>query len=300
MYVNYVTSLLAINRTIINTFPQQNTEKYYLETKKYSHLICSFCNKKYKSRAGLWKHKKSCKFKGQSQPNTVPDFGDDETENLGKNDNIKESTDSDIFKNIEKENNELRNMIKTLCNQNTSLMTRMSEQNQTIKDMVPKIGNQINTTHQNLNIQIFLNEQCKDALNIMDFVNSLHLQLEDLENTGKLGLVEGTTKIFLDGLKQLDLYKRPIHCTDLKKETVYVRDNDQWEKDVKCDKMKKAISSINDMNLKQAAEWIDENPEKYDDYLNIMNNVTKSDISKESEQIIKNVSKEIMVPPPEK
>ena len=170
-------------------------------------------------------------------------------------------------------------------------------------DLINKFSNNYpNFLKKDLNklVQIFLDEKCKDALNIMDFVNSLHLQLEDLENTGKLGLVEGTTKIFLDGLKQLDLYKRPIHCTDLKKETVYVRDNDQWEKDVKCDKMKKAISSINDMNLKQAAEWIDENPEKYDDYLNIMNNVTKSDISKESEQIIKNVSKEIMVPPPEK
>lgn len=243
--------------------------------KNAASFMCS-CGKEYKHKSTLSKHRKNCE--------KINNFFSEKKEKSEKK-----------LENKKEENVDYKEMFISMMNDNI-------EMRKTIQEMVPHMNHTTNNTTNNqvFNIQIFLDEKCKDALNIMDFVNSLHLQLEDLENTGKLGLVEGTTKIFLDGLKQLDLYKRPIHCTDLKKETVYVRDNDQWEKDVKCDKMKKAISSINDMNLKQAAEWIDENPEKYDDYLNIMNNVTKSDISKESEQIIKNVSKEIMVPPPEK
>ena len=243
--------------------------------KNAASFMCS-CGKEYKHKSTLSKHRKNCE--------KINNFFSEKKEKSEKK-----------LENKKEENVDYKEMFISMMNDNI-------EMRKTIQEMVPHMNHTTNNTTNNqvFNIQIFLDEKCKDALNIMDFVNSLHLQLEDLENTGKLGLVEGTTKIFLDGLKQLDLYKRPIHCTDLKKETVYVRDNDQWEKDVKCDKMKKAISSINDMNLKQAAEWIDENPEKHDDYLNIMNNVTKSDISKESEQIIKNVSKEIMVPPPEK
>ena len=243
--------------------------------KNATSFMCS-CGKEYKHKSTLSKHRKNCE--------KINNFFSEKKEKSEKK-----------LENKKEENVDYKEMFISMMNDNI-------EMRKTIQEMVPHMNHTTNNTTNNqvFNIQIFLDEKCKDALNIMDFVNSLHLQLEDLENTGKLGLVEGTTKIFLDGLKQLDLYKRPIHCTDLKKETVYVRDNDQWEKDVKCDKMKKAISSINDMNLKQAAEWIDENPEKHDDYLNIMNNVTKSDISKESEQIIKNVSKEIMVPPPEK
>ena len=125
----------------------------HLETKQNALLICSFCNKKFKTRAGLWKHKNKCREKNKSD-DLKTENTDIQDKNLGKTNHV-EMSDDDMFKNIEKENNELRNMIKTLFNQNNTLMDRMSEQNQTIKDMVPKIGNKITTTHQNLNIQIF-------------------------------------------------------------------------------------------------------------------------------------------------
>ena len=170
--------------------------------------------------------------------------------------------------------------------------------------MIDKMGtttttnnNIINNTNNNiLNIQLFLNETCKDALNIMDFVDSLQLQLHDLENTGKLGFVEGTTKIFLDGLKQLDIRQRPIHCTDLKKETVYIKDDDEWKEDVAKEKIKMAIDEVNDKNLKQMANWIEENPNKSDELELIVQNIANPDIDKESNKIIKNISKQVIIP----
>ena len=284
---------------------KQNFNKHlatglHLETKKYSHLICSFCNKKYKSRAGLWKHKKSCKFKGQSQPNTVPDFGDDETENLGKSDTSANSLDSDVFKNIEKENNELRNMIKTLCNQNTSLMTRMSEQNQTIKDMVPKIGNQINTTHQNLNVQIFLNEQCKDALNIKDFVESLKISVNDIEYTKMNGISESVGNILANGLEKLDIYKRPIHCTNPDLKTLYIKDENNWEKDNEK-VVTETISDVKNKHIEAVQKWEKENPEwlrdkaKTKQFMKMIDQTTAA-IEKEDEtRIINKIVKKVEV-----
>ena len=113
-------------------------------------------------------------------------------------------------------------------------------------------------------------------MNIKDFVDSLQLQLKDLENTGKLGFVEGTSKIFIDGLNKLEITKRPIHCSDIKEETLYIKDNDTWEKENKNkDKMKKAIDEITDTNMKQMPEWVKENPTFANDeeYLKVISNI---------------------------
>ena len=270
-----------------------------METKKYSHLICPFCNKKYKTRAGLWKHKKSCKFKGQSPPNSTPDF-DGDTENLGKEDSPKNKLDSDVFKNIEKENNELRNMIKTLCNQNTSLMTRMSEQNQTIKDMVPKIGNQINTTHQNLNIQIFLNEQCKDALNIKDFVESLKISVNDIEYTKMNGISESVGNILANGLEKLDIYKRPIHCTNPDLKTLYIKDENNWEKDNEK-VVTETISDVKNKHIEAVQKWEKENPEwlkdkvKTKQFMKMINETTAAIEKEDEKEIINKIVKKVEV-----
>ena len=195
-----------------------------------------------------------------------------------------------------------KDLLLKAMNQLQDQQEELKRKDEIMEKMIDKMGtttnnNIINNTNNNiLNIQLFLNETCKDALNIMDFVDSLQLQLHDLENTGKLGFVEGTTKIFLDGLKQLDIRQRPIHCTDLKKETVYIKDDDEWKEDVAKEKIKMAIDEVNDKNLKQMANWIEENPNKSDELELIVQNIANPDIDKESNKIIKNISKQVTIP----
>jgi hypothetical protein len=164
-----------------------------------------------------------------------------------------------------------------------------------------------NTTNNKFNLNFFLNEQCKDALNIMDFVNSLTLKLTDLENVGKLGYTEGITKIFINGLKQLDVFKRPIHCSDLKREILYIKDDNTWEKEnVEKEKIKKAIKTISHNNIKQIPEWQKEYPQstdittkKHDQYMKIvgesMGGFTTEENEKYYNKIIKNVAKEVII-----
>lgn len=205
-------------------------------------------------------------------------------------DNCEKEEDTEIMKQILDENKELRNMIK--------------EQQQQIGEMIPKIGN--NT--QNFNLNVFLNENCKDALNIMDFVNSLELELADLEETGKYGYVTGISNIIMKGLKGLDLHKRPIHCSDLKRETLYIKDSDGWTKeDSQKEKMKRAIEMISRANVCQIPDWVEQNPQcqHYDDakneeYMNLIVNSMDSDKgekehSKNVDKIIKNVVKNVVL-----
>ena len=182
------------------------------------------------------------------------------------------------------------------------MMDKNNELQQTIKEIIPKIGNTTYAQNNNFNLQLFLNEDCKDALNIKDFVNSLQLQLKDLDNTGKMGFVEGTSKIFIEGLNKLEITKRPIHCSDINEEILYIKDNDIWEKENKNnDKMKQAIDEITDANMKQMPEWVKRNPTFANDeeYLkvisNIMNVMDNSKQNKQKEKIINNVAKETLI-----
>jgi hypothetical protein len=201
--------------------------------------------------------------------------------------NQKNSTDT-ILENFIEQNKELRKMIET--------------QSKQISEMIPRIGN--NTTNE-VNINLFLKEDCKDALNFTDFINSLKLQLEDLENTGKLGYVDGISKILIDGLQQLELHKRPIHCTDVNNEVLYVKDNNLWELDRHGKPMvKKAIENLSKNNMKLIHNWVETNPEcktnntpLNTDYMNIISNnlVSPEEKDKEMDKIIKNVAKEIVI-----
>ena len=245
-----------------------NTNEKSPKIPKTNDMYECICGKKYKHSSSLSKHKKNCKY---------------DTEIL--NEPIK----------IEKkeENIDYKEMFVQMVDQNNELQ-------KTIHEMIPKLGNttysQNNTQH--FNINVFLNETCKDALNIMDFVNSLQLKLKDLENTGKLGFVEGTSKIIIDGLKELDTHKRPIHCSNIQNEILYVKDNDKWEQETdNKDKMKRAIDEINKANMKQIPKWITENPTYADDeeYMKIISNIMKADIDDDKNKIINNVAKETII-----
>ena len=197
-------------------------------TQKHADYTCK-CGKKFLTSSGLWKH-----------------------ENKGKcenNDNIKDDNSKDdvvisekLVEYLMKENSELKQMIIEVCkNVNSGNTTNNSHNNS---------HNNTHSHNKTFNLQFFLNETCKDAMNIMDFVNSIQLQLSDLESVGKLGFVEGISNIITTNLKALDVTQRPVHCTDNKRETIYVKDENKWEKeDEQKNKIRKAIKRVATKNL---------------------------------------------------
>ena len=231
------------------------------------------CGKGFSSKSGLWKHKKKCNF---------------EEKIIKKEKKIKLDVISD-----EKEDITYKKMLMEVMEEN-------KEMRKTIQGMIPKISGDVNSHNtNNVNINVFLNEQCKDALNIMDFVKSLQLQLQDLENTGKLGFVEGTSKIFINGLKELEITKRPIHCSNIQTETLYVKDNDTWEKDNdNKDKMKMAIDEVSRANLRQLPKWITQDKSFLEDeeYMKVISNImTELDEKGDKDKIINNIAKETII-----
>ena len=230
------------------------------------------CGKRYKHSSGLSRHRLKC---GEYivGNNTAPIVAPPVNINVSANDDINYK---EMFIEMVKQNQELQ---------------------KTMQEIIPNIGNNNNNINNKFNINVFLNEHCKDALNIMEFVHSLKLQMTDLENTGKMGFIEGTSKIIIDGLRDLELHKRPVHCSDVQNEILYVKDNDTWEKDTNNkDKMKRVIDEVSKANMKQLPKWITDNPTYANDeeYMTIVSNIMNMDsIDDAKSKIIQNVSKEI-------
>ena len=239
------------------------------------------CGKIYKHMSSLCNHKKQCQ--GIKQKITLNDIS-------GKTDN------EDLIKELMKQNHEFKAM---LVEQNNKILELAKEGKY--------ITNNTTNNTQNFNLQFFLNEQCKDALNIMDFINQLQLNTSDLDMVGRLGYTEGISKIIIRGLKELDVFKRPLHCSDLKREVLYVKDKDTWEKDTdERTKLKLAIKHISAKNVKNISAWIEENPE-VDDYdskkhmeyhkiiINATGGLTPEEDEKNYNKIIRNVAQEVVI-----
>jgi hypothetical protein len=248
------------------------------------------CGNIYKERTGLWKHKKKCQTNKQSE----------DSENV-KNDH---SSKDNLIEYLIKENAEFKEM---LVEQNKMVMKICEKSLDTNKTINNTSTNCNNINNNSFNLQFFLNETCKDALNIGEFVDSIKLQLTDLENTGRLGYVEGVSKILIKNLNDLDVVKRPIHCSDLKREVLYIKDNDKWSKEDN-DKhvIKKAIKDVANKNIRQIPEWTNLNPDckhsdsrKNDQYLNIVMNSMSGGSNEEQttniEKIIKNITKSVII-----
>jgi hypothetical protein len=245
------------------------------------HYSCKNCEKTYKDRAGLWRHNKKCN-------------------------KFEMSDDIDGLKLLHMENKEIIELLKQQMKENGELCKQLKSQNETINELASKVGT--HTIHnKTFNLNLFLNETCKDALNITDFVKSIKLQLSDLEATGRLGYVEGISKILLHNLNGLDTHQRPIHCSDFKREILYIKDDNQWIKEDE-DKLvlQNAIKHIASKNMKQIPEWVKCNPDCYnsdsktnDKYLKIVSNSmsgsSKEEQDKNIHQIIKNLAKEVVI-----
>jgi hypothetical protein len=258
------------------------TKRGFLEQENPSIFACKNCNKIYKARNSLWYHERKC-----DEVNAKIKTSDDTVSEL-----------KNLVLEVMKCNNELHK-------QNTELHKQMID---VCKNIQPSITNKITNSNNNnktFNLHFFLNEQCKDAMNITEFINSVSLSVIDLENVGKLGYVEGISSIIIKELKNLDIYKRPVHCSDMKREILYIKDEDKWEKEGRENKkLKNAIKSVEHKNLKMINEWTKEHPmykgsdEKDNDvYLKIMLESAggTGNYDEKGIKIIKKIAKEIII-----
>jgi hypothetical protein len=237
------------------------------------------CGKYYRDRSGLWKHKQKCNY---------------EIEHL---DSKTQLTPELVIKLIE---------------QNKELQQTLIDQNKTIVELAQKAGSYTTNTNcgnnnKTFNLQVFLNETCKDAINMTDFVNQIQVSLSELEDTGNLGYAEGISKVFIKNLNDIYYTERPIHCSDSKREILYIKDDNQWVKDDEHKtKLTKAIKQVANKNIKQISEWQKAHPDysnpdskENDKYmkivLNSMSGSTKEESQKNYEKIARNIAKEVVI-----
>jgi hypothetical protein len=287
-----------------------------MPTKEDETFNC-ICGNSYKYRPGLAKHKRTCLIH-KSSKEECENNDTKHAHDIG--DNMEETSkyiDDDILCSDSK-NTITKHMFMELINDNKEMMKIIKEQQDQIKkqqeqiiSIIPKIGNTtnnttnntMNNTTNNFNLNVFLNEKCKDALNISDFIDSLKITLDDLLFSKKNGISRGITDVMIKGLKELDVYKRPIHCTDIKRDTMYIKDEDKWYKDDNHNKMKNTIVKIADKERTALQLWANDNPDwietesKQIEYLTMVRSICEPIENYENyeRKIIKNVGKEIFV-----
>jgi len=248
----------------INTRKHKIATMEILETPIVAQHICSTCDKKFKTYSGLWKHSYKC----LPPPKQQTPQSNSSTEDMQMT----------LILELVKQNQEFKNLLIQQSHQ-------MMEQNKTIIDVAKnsQVSNSHNTlSHNNnnnktFNLQFFLNETCKDAMNMKDFIKSLEMTLPELENMGELGFAEGMSRLFVDRLNKLDITKRPIHCSDVKRETIHIKDDNKWEMDnANLDRLRKIIKQLTIKNILRVDDWkkanqgcTEYNNRKTDKYLRI-------------------------------
>jgi hypothetical protein len=251
------------------------------------------CGKKYSHLSTLYAHKK--KNNCQENITTLPNLIDSKlTINTHEG-------QQQLVEYLMKENSEFKQLMIDQNKQMLELAKNSVGHNNTTSNVIN------NNNNNNFNLNVFLNETCKDAMNIMEFVDQLQVSVKDLEETGRLGYSEGISKIFINGLKQINISDRPIHCSDSKREIVYIKDKNQWNKeDDNKSLLTNAIKRVAHKNMKQIREWTKVNPEyndssskQNDRYLKIvsnsMNGLTEEETNKNYNKIIKNITKETVI-----
>jgi hypothetical protein len=257
---------------------KSNSQCFSIQNTQITPYHCA-CGKKYVDNSGLWRHKKKCNI----SKNNEDSEDSEDSDNIDKKD--------ELINYLIKENKEFKNLILEIVKKDTTTNNNITT---------------TNSHNKTFNLQFFLNETCKDAMNIMDFVDSLKLQLSDLENVGKIGFVEGISNIIVKNLNSLDETKRPIHCTDSKREVMYVKDEDKWEKDnEEKKKLRKVIKHVAHKNSKMIKDFKAKHPDceksdsKFSDQYNkliieAMGGKGDNDLEKE-DKIIKNIAKKVVI-----
>jgi hypothetical protein len=268
---NYITSNKKDYNKHVLTLKHQNTTNTTKVVPKACKEYRCYCGKVYKHHSSLWNHKKICVEKS---PN-----------------NIVDSTNDTII---------------ALLKQNQEFKELILQQNRDITNITNNTYNTTTHNNQKFNLNFFLNTTCKDALNMTEFIENIEIDFKDIENIGRKGYVEGMTNMILARIRDLDITKRPLHCTDLKRETMYIKDNNQWEKDTPTNsKLHNMISIVAKQNYQTLPLWRQKHPDCFDGNhpqysfcLDMMRNIL-GDVGEEQirldNKIIKNLSRHILV-----
>ena len=235
---DYVTSSKSDYNKHLNTAKHKRVTRGDTNDPKTHKCICG---KDFKHRQGLWKHKKNCNLDSPSQ---TPSTNDDKYDMLS-------------------------NTILLLVNENREFKQLLIDQNAKMMEMAGNMGgnnhhnnNTTNTnSHNKFNLNVFLNEQCKDAMSLKDFVKNLEISMEEFIETGEIGFVDGLSQVLIQRINDMDIHDRPFHCTDLKRETVYIKDAEKWEKDANKEKLRKAVKGVAYKNERMRPVWYAETPE---------------------------------------
>ena len=256
----------------------------YEGTPKLSNMC--ICGKIYKFHSGLYRHKRTCNFKKNNN-------------NLEEHNTLSEETNE-----TNETNEELKELVCKLITENIEIKNTILKENQELRkqvsELIPRIGNNNNTIKQKFNINVFLNEQCKDAINMNDFINSIEISLDQLDYTKKNGLCDGLSNAIMQNMNKLSLHERPMHCTDIKRETLYIKDDDKWKRDETKDKIKKAIKKVSVKNYGALKNWKTENPDfiehdsKQDYFAHVISTIGKP-LAKVDPKVIKNLCKETYI-----
>jgi hypothetical protein len=281
------------NRHISTKKHQSGDKTVTLVTAKNATLECIKCNKVYKSRNGLWCHKQKCVANTDNivSDTVTPIANDSKIDVMMLLEMLKQSQDFQ----------------KQMLEQQKQMMEIATNNNTTNNIFNANNTNNTNNTNNSFNLNVFLNDTCKGAMNMSEFVDSIKMQLSDLENFAHVGYANGVSNIFVKGLNALGVHLRPIHCSDSKRETLYIKDNDEWIKETdERSVLKNAIKRVAFKNIKQINEWVKENPsckdpttKKYDQYnkivMNAMSGVTEEEQKDNIEKIVRNVTKAVAI-----
>ena len=265
--------------------------------------ICKTCGSKYHSKSGLWKHRKTCQGnpeQAQSPPAVAPVASSSATTDIDF-----KSMMMDMLKN----NQEFQHKVfEMMCSQQSLVVNAVAAATAAASAAPANYTNSNNyngttNSHNNtFNLQLFLNEQCKDAMNMSDFASSITLNVSDLDNFGKVGYVEGMSKLFIDTLRETDICKRPIHCSDARRETLYVKDADKWEREgPENTTITNAVRVVEHKNIVLVNEWAKQNPRCEDSrtaenaqYINMSRAVLDGD-DRNIAKVIKRVAKAVVI-----
>ena len=257
------------------------TAKHKMETERKSdkspqHYECG-CGRRYQNSSGLWKHKKKCNAISNSnllyQPEACNEVSINDNSSI-ETINPKHSSNLVVKllqeqKAMREENKEMR---EAMMQQHNFIQQQQEQHNKQIQELIPKLqqvttinNNSNNTTTNKFNLNFFLNEQCKDAISIQTFIENLDIGIKELEHMGNVGYLQGMMTIMSNTLGAMDVYKRPVHCTDLKRETVYIKDGDTWKKDnANNDDLRRVINTVANVNYRNLDVWESQHPDAFE------------------------------------
>ena len=293
-HCNYIT---VIKSNLSKHFLTAKHKRITFDNKNYPKVSKNFiciCGKEYKNRHNLCRHKKLCTLEEDSEPESAPN------PQTG-------IVNSSMIIDIIKENQEIKNLLmeqsKQFMEQNNLLINKLAEKDSIITNINnSNSNNTTNNNNQKFNLNFFLNETCKDAINIQEFIENIRITFEDLLTIGDAGFVNGVSDILIKQLRDLEVNKRPIHCTDSKRETIYLKEEAAWNKDDKDKtKLKQVIEKIEYKNVAALHNWCNDNPDSKINNTN--NNLLKDKIfyqtlqgdERTRDKIIKNLTKEVIV-----